>query len=193
MWCVCTAQGVSRLLKLLLSRAQPKRVGVAPVTGVMLAGLAEAYVAAINDGAVPTIATAWQVHTVSAPPKCMSFLRLVATLRLCSRRSWCAGAGALRGSCNIVINLCACVSDWAQGVAEAECRRAAAAAEEVYIREFNQEGTPADADALLQEHLVGTRSSQHLATRPGPLHFPIEPCQAAAAATAAAVRLCKCM
>jgi hypothetical protein len=54
-------QGVSKLLKLLLSRAQPKRVGVAPVTGAMLAGLAEAYVAAINDGAVPTIATAWQV------------------------------------------------------------------------------------------------------------------------------------
>lgn len=93
------SEGVSHLLKLLLSRAQPKRVGVAPVTGVMLAGLAEAYVAAINDGAVPTIATAWQ------------------------------------------------------GVAEAECRRAAAAAEEVYIREFNQEGTPAEPDALLQEHL----------------------------------------
>lgn len=93
------SEGVSRLLKLLLSRAQPKRVGVAPVTGVMLAGLAEAYVAAINDGAVPTIATAWQ------------------------------------------------------GVAEAECRRAAAAAEEVYMREFDQEGTPADADALLQQHL----------------------------------------
>lgn len=58
----CAVQGVSKLLKLLLSRAQPKRVGVAPVTGVMLAGLAEAYVAAINDGAVPTIATAWQVR-----------------------------------------------------------------------------------------------------------------------------------
>lgn len=43
-----------------------------------------------------------------------------------------------------------------QGVAEAECRRAAAAAEEVYIREFNQEGTPAEADALLQEHLVSS-------------------------------------
>ena len=41
-----------------------------------------------------------------------------------------------------------------QGVAEAECRRAAAAAEEVYMREFNQEGTPAEAEALLQEHLV---------------------------------------
>lgn len=43
-----------------------------------------------------------------------------------------------------------------QGVAEAECRRAAAAAEEVYIREFNQEGTPAEPDALLQEHLVSS-------------------------------------
>lgn len=41
-----------------------------------------------------------------------------------------------------------------QGVAEAECRRAAAAAEEVYAREFDQEGTPADDDSLLQEHLV---------------------------------------
>jgi hypothetical protein len=61
------AQGVSKLLKLLLSRAQPKRVGVAPVTGAMLAGLAEAYVAAINDGAVPTIATAWQVCLCEQP------------------------------------------------------------------------------------------------------------------------------
>lgn len=41
-----------------------------------------------------------------------------------------------------------------QGVAEAECRRAAAAAEEVYSREFDVEGTPAEAEALLLEHLV---------------------------------------
>lgn len=39
-------------------------------------------------------------------------------------------------------------------MAEAECRRAAAAAEEVYVREFNQQGTPAEADALLKEHQV---------------------------------------
>lgn len=41
-----------------------------------------------------------------------------------------------------------------QGVAEAECRRAAAAAEEVYSREFNMEGVSAEGEALLQEHLV---------------------------------------
>jgi hypothetical protein len=32
----------------------------------MLAGLAEAYAAAINEGAVPTIATAWQVDLGTA-------------------------------------------------------------------------------------------------------------------------------
>lgn len=56
-------QGVAKLTRLLLARAQPKRIGFVPVSGVMLAGLAEAYVAAINEGAVPTIATAWQVCT----------------------------------------------------------------------------------------------------------------------------------
>ena len=47
---------------MLLSRAQPKRIGSNIVSGPMLAGLAEAYCAAINDGAVPTISTAWQVR-----------------------------------------------------------------------------------------------------------------------------------
>eukprot|EP00878_Enallax_costatus_P025838 GHUV01027675.1.p1 GENE.GHUV01027675.1~~GHUV01027675.1.p1 ORF type:complete len:197 (+),score=54.87 GHUV01027675.1:1585-2175(+) len=55
-------EGVQKLTRLLLSRGQPKRIGIVPVTGVMLAGLAEAYVLAINQGAVPTIATAWQVR-----------------------------------------------------------------------------------------------------------------------------------
>lgn len=32
------------------------------MTGAALAGLAEAYVAAINNGAVPVISTAWQVR-----------------------------------------------------------------------------------------------------------------------------------
>ena len=42
-------------------QAQPKRLGNLILTGPMLAGLVEAYVTAINNGAVPTIATAWQV------------------------------------------------------------------------------------------------------------------------------------
>lgn len=53
-------QGLQQLLPMVLRKAQPKRLGSAMVTGPVLAALAEAYVSAINQGAVPTIATAWQ-------------------------------------------------------------------------------------------------------------------------------------
>lgn len=53
-------QGLQSLLPMVLRKAQPKRLGSAVVTGPVLAALAEAYVTAINQGAVPTIATAWQ-------------------------------------------------------------------------------------------------------------------------------------
>jgi hypothetical protein len=53
-------RGVSRLARVVLERACPKTVHGHVVTGPVLAGLAEAYVAAINAGAVPTIATAWE-------------------------------------------------------------------------------------------------------------------------------------
>jgi len=52
---------VRRLTALLFGRAHPKRIGAQAVTGPRLAGLAAAYCEAINAGAVPTIATAWQV------------------------------------------------------------------------------------------------------------------------------------
>ena len=55
-------QGLDRLTKLIFARAQPKRLGTQIISGSMLAALAEAYVHAINEGAVPTIATAWQVR-----------------------------------------------------------------------------------------------------------------------------------
>jgi Guanylate-binding protein, C-terminal domain len=47
---------------MVFERARPKKIGAHLVTGPALAGLVEAYVAAINQGAVPTIATAFQVH-----------------------------------------------------------------------------------------------------------------------------------
>ncbi|MEW5298001.1 MAG: hypothetical protein WDW36_001166 [Sanguina aurantia] len=53
-------QGVDGLLKVIFGKAQPKRFGTQVVTGPVLAGLVEAYVGAINNGAVPTISTAWQ-------------------------------------------------------------------------------------------------------------------------------------
>ncbi len=46
----------------MFSKAQPKRLGQDVVTGGVLAALATAYVNAINAGAVPTIATAWQAR-----------------------------------------------------------------------------------------------------------------------------------
>ena len=59
-------QGIQRLTKLIFQRAQPKRLGNQIVSGSMLAALALAYVDAINLGAVPTIATAWQVSFPSS-------------------------------------------------------------------------------------------------------------------------------
>lgn len=55
-------QGMAQLTKLIFQRAQPKRLGSQVITGPMLATLASEYVRAINEGAVPTISTAWQVR-----------------------------------------------------------------------------------------------------------------------------------
>lgn len=52
--------GVKGLLDRVFANAGIKAVGGAELTGPLLAGLAATYVEAINDGAVPTIATAWQ-------------------------------------------------------------------------------------------------------------------------------------
>lgn len=54
-------QGVKELTALIFHKAQPKRMNNSIITGAMLAALTQAYVDALNEGAVPTIATAWQV------------------------------------------------------------------------------------------------------------------------------------
>ena len=90
-------EGLSKLTAMCFAKAQPKHVGRTIITGPMLAGLVSAYVDAINGGAVPNIATAWQ------------------------------------------------------GVAEAECRRAADAAEQEYHRVINHD-VAADPESLLAEH-----------------------------------------
>jgi Guanylate-binding protein, C-terminal domain len=61
---------MQHLTKLIFARAQPKRLGNNMLTGSMLAALTEAYVDAINHGAVPTIATAWQVGSTLGLPCC---------------------------------------------------------------------------------------------------------------------------
>ena len=59
--CTLQLQGVSKLVEMIFSKSKPKRFGNGLMSGPVLAGLVEAYVEAINKGAVPTIATAWQV------------------------------------------------------------------------------------------------------------------------------------
>jgi hypothetical protein len=53
-------QGLGDLVNLLFQRCRPKQVGNDVLNGPALAGMAKQYVAAINGGAVPAIATAWQ-------------------------------------------------------------------------------------------------------------------------------------
>lgn len=54
-------QGIQNLLRVLNEKTKPKKLGNTLVSGTMLSGLTEAYVEAINKGAVPAIATAWMV------------------------------------------------------------------------------------------------------------------------------------
>ena len=53
-------EGLDTLVRMLFRRCRPKAVGPDVLNGAALAGMATQYVAAINDGAVPAIATAWQ-------------------------------------------------------------------------------------------------------------------------------------
>jgi hypothetical protein len=98
-------EGLASLVDTCFVRAQPKRIGNTILTGPMLAGLVSAYVDAINNGAVPTIATAWQ------------------------------------------------------GVAEAECRRAADEAERLYRETFDG-GMDTDPAALQEEHRRALAAAQ---------------------------------
>ena len=52
--------GLNKLVTTLFARCGPKRIGDDVLTGAALAGVAEAYADALNRGAVPVIATAWQ-------------------------------------------------------------------------------------------------------------------------------------
>lgn len=99
--------GIVKLTEVVFNKARPKMLGAQVLTGPVLAGLAEAYVSAINAGAVPTIATAWQ------------------------------------------------------GVAEAESRRAADAAESAYVASFPPQ-ISADEHALQTSHQKAMAEAQRV-------------------------------
>lgn len=55
--------GLDTLTKYVFERTRPKQLGSTIMNGPMLAGLTQSFLDALNAGAVPTIATSWQVRS----------------------------------------------------------------------------------------------------------------------------------
>jgi hypothetical protein len=54
--------GLDAFTKFVLDRTRPKQLGATTMTGPILAGLTQSFLDAINNGAVPTISSSWQVY-----------------------------------------------------------------------------------------------------------------------------------
>ncbi|THG12325.1 hypothetical protein TEA_001512 [Camellia sinensis var. sinensis] len=57
--------GLDALTKFVFERTRPKQLGATVMTGPILARITQSFLDAINNGAVPTITSSWQVTTVS--------------------------------------------------------------------------------------------------------------------------------
>ena len=53
--------GLDALTKFVLERTRPKQVGATILTGPVLVGITQLFLDAMNNGAVPTISSSWQV------------------------------------------------------------------------------------------------------------------------------------
>lgn len=156
-------KGLAELTRAIFQRGLPKRVGSMVLTGPLLAGLTRTYVDAINNGAVPCISTAWQAREAVYSPIPMSTMQLQSE----GRSYPPAGRGETREfrlhSTIAGISISPSHAGWplvAQGVAEAECRRGAEAAEMEYVKVFNTR-CGGEVEELDAEH----RRSKELANK----------------------------
>jgi hypothetical protein len=53
--------GLDELTRFIFERTRPKQVAGTIMTGPVLAGITQSFLDAINNGAVPTISSSWQV------------------------------------------------------------------------------------------------------------------------------------
>lgn len=53
--------GLDALTSFVFERTRPKQLGAMVMNGPMLAGLTQSFLDALNNGAVPTIISSWQV------------------------------------------------------------------------------------------------------------------------------------
>lgn len=54
--------GLDAFTKFVFERTRPKQLGATVMTGPVLVGITESYLDALNNGAVPTISSSWQVR-----------------------------------------------------------------------------------------------------------------------------------
>ena len=55
------AAGLDAFTKFVFEKTRPKQLGGTVMTGPVLAAITQSYLDALNNGAVPTITSAWQV------------------------------------------------------------------------------------------------------------------------------------
>lgn len=56
--------GLEALMKFVFEKTRPKQVGATMMTGPVLVGITQSYLDALNQGAVPTISSSWQVRII---------------------------------------------------------------------------------------------------------------------------------
>lgn len=57
--------GLDELTRFVFERTRPKQVGATVMTGPIFAGITQSFLDALNNGAVPTITSSWQVSSLS--------------------------------------------------------------------------------------------------------------------------------
>ena len=60
--------GLDALTKFVFERTRSKQLGSTVMTGPILIGITDSYLNALNNGAVPTISSSWQVSNTSRVP-----------------------------------------------------------------------------------------------------------------------------
>jgi len=63
--------GLDELTRFIFERTRPKQVAGTIMTGPVLAGVAQSFLDAINNGAVPTISSSWQVFYLLSYAQCL--------------------------------------------------------------------------------------------------------------------------
>ncbi|KAF9615547.1 hypothetical protein IFM89_024395 [Coptis chinensis] len=127
--------GLDALTRFVFERTRPKQVGATVMTGPILAGLTQSFLDALNNGAVPTIASSWQWPMTKAYEETNLFFLFT---------FW--------------ISVMYLASSVGMSVEEAECRKAYDTASEVYMASFDR-SKPPDEATLREAHEEAVQKS----------------------------------